>query len=231
MTIRGVAARCGGRSCCACLKCSDCTCAARRRRRGTPRRARTRSGRRGCATSRTTGSPARPRRLGELPRDLGPVVGVLGQDLELGGDEDHGVSLDRYGGDMVSREPPTEFPELNHLLAELTDRVDRSWATTGSASICRARSRSVTRTWPATATSWCRSAVRPRPSRSRGYEPCMTSSRPATASGRHQKKDVGRTFFRLPHLDDARHRVGGAAVRRHDVLPFPRHPRHRRGAV
>ena len=26
---------------------------------------------------------------------------------------------------MVSREPPTEFPELNHLLAELTERVDR----------------------------------------------------------------------------------------------------------
>src|SRR5215471_2601968 len=30
-------------------------------------------------------------RLGELPGDLGPGVGVLGQDPELGGDEDHGA--------------------------------------------------------------------------------------------------------------------------------------------
>ena len=35
---------------------------------------------------------------------------------------------------------------------------------------------------------------------------------------------------RLPHLDDPRRRVG-SAVRRHDLLPVPRHPRHGRGAV
>src|SRR4051794_17689374 len=31
--------------------------------------------------------------LGEAARDLGPVVGVLGQDPEPGGDEDHGLTL------------------------------------------------------------------------------------------------------------------------------------------